>query len=160
MKQIRPFRVGTWQNTRLADYPTNHFHQLLHWYLIKLSYRILESLTQVTTCNSLLAIFAGLLSDLLVRGFSFGPLAPFLAALVLICLLYLVFRVIHTNVPPYLLNFAFVILLCCKSFLQPCLAAGLLMISLGWTENYGSQTGSLVEKYRQGEQRSPQQNIL
>ena len=38
----------------------------------------------------------------------------------------------------------------CKSFLQPCLAAGLLMISLGWTENYGSQTGSLVEKYRRG----------
>ena len=38
--------------------------------------------TQVTTCNSLLAIFAGLLSDLLVRGFSLGPLAPFLAALV------------------------------------------------------------------------------
>ena len=38
--------------------------------------------SQVTTCNCLLAIFAGLLSDLLVRGFSLGPLAPFLAALV------------------------------------------------------------------------------
>ena len=37
---------------------------------------------KVTTCNSLLAIFAGLLSDLLVRGLSFGPLAPFLAAIV------------------------------------------------------------------------------
>ena len=37
---------------------------------------------KVTTCNSLLAIFAGLLSDLLVQGLSLGPLAPFLAALV------------------------------------------------------------------------------
>ena len=37
---------------------------------------------KVTTCNSLLAIFAGLLSDLLVRGLSLGPLAPFLAAIV------------------------------------------------------------------------------
>merc|ERR1711971_50772 len=72
-----------------------------------------STLALVTTCNSLLAIFAGLLSDLLVQGLSLGPLAPFLAAL-------------------------------------PCLAAGLLMISLGWTENYGSQTGSLVEKYREG----------
>ena len=35
------------------------------------------------------------------------------------------------------------------NILQPCLAAGLFTISLGWTENYGSQTGSLVEKYRQ-----------
>jgi len=72
-----------------------------------------STLALVTTCNSLLAIFAGLLSDLLVRGLSLGPLAPFLAAI-------------------------------------PCLAAGLFTISLGWTENYGSQTGSLVEKYREG----------
>ena len=37
---------------------------------------------QVTTSNSLLAILAGLLADLLVRGLDLGPLAPFLAALV------------------------------------------------------------------------------
>ena len=50
---------------------------------IRLSDTIPEHLVQVTTCNSLLAIFAGLLSDLLVRGLSLGPLAPFLAALVI-----------------------------------------------------------------------------
>ena len=44
--------------------------------------KIIINALKVTTCNSLLAIFAGLLSDLLVRGLSLGPLAPFLAAIV------------------------------------------------------------------------------
>ena len=41
-----------------------------------------STLALVTTSNSLLAIFAGLLADLLVRGLGLGPLAPFLAAVV------------------------------------------------------------------------------
>ena len=42
MKQIQPFRVGTWRNTRLADCPKNRFHQLLHWCLLIMSYTILS----------------------------------------------------------------------------------------------------------------------
>ena len=94
---------------------------------------------KVTTCNSLLAIFAGLLSDLLVRGLSLGPLAPFLAAIVSFQIRFLRKLV---DFEPYRSAQTFYIF-------QPCLAAGLFTISLGWTENYGGQTGSLVEKYRQ-----------
>ena len=94
---------------------------------------------KVTTCNSLLAIFAGLLSDLLVRGLSLGPLAPFLAAIVSFQIRFL----------GKLADFEHYRSAQTFNILQPCLAAGLFTISLGWTENYGSQTGSLVEKYRQ-----------
>ena len=94
---------------------------------------------KVTTCNSLLAIFAGLLSDLLVRGLSLGPLAPFLAAIVSFQIRFL----------GKLVDFEHYRSAQTFNIFQPCLAAGLFTISLGWTENYGSQTGSLVEKYRQ-----------
>ena len=97
------------------------------------------SILKVTTCNSLLAIFAGLLSDLLVRGLSLGPLAPFLAAIVSFQIRFL----------GKLVDFEHYRSAQTFNIFQPCLAAGLFTISLGWTENYGSQTGSLVEKYRQ-----------
>ena len=101
--------------------------------------KIIINALKVTTCNSLLAIFAGLLSDLLVRGLSLGPLAPFLAAIVSFQIRFLRKLV---DFEPYRSAQTFYIF-------QPCLAAGLSTISLGWTENYGGQTGSLVEKYRQ-----------
>ena len=151
------------RSTRLEDCPTKRSHRLLHWSgpdkndIFPKSESSLILTSQVTTCNSLLAIFAGLLSDLLVRGFSLGPLAPFLAALVSshhswekwFCLQepdYSGFSplIFWKNFP----NLSRLYSLSYKYFLQPCLAAGLLMISLGWSENYGSQTGSLVEKYR------------
>ena len=100
---------------------------------------IIKKMLKVTTCNSLLAIFAGLLSDLLVRGLSLGPLAPFLAAIVSF----------QIGVLGKLVDFEHYRSAQTYYIFQPCLAAGLFTISLGWTENYGSQTGSLVEKYRQ-----------
>ena len=101
--------------------------------------RCMKNALKVTTCNSLLAIFAGLLSDLLVRGLSFGPLAPFLAAIVSFQIRFL----------GKLVDFEHYRSAQTFNIFQPCLAAGLFTISLGWTENYGGQTGSLVEKYRQ-----------
>lgn len=42
---------------------------------------ISSTLSMITTANSVLAITAGLASDILVQGLSFGPLAPFIVAI-------------------------------------------------------------------------------
>jgi len=73
---------------------------------------ISTTLSLVTTANSVLAITAGLISDILVQGLGLGPLSPFLAAI-------------------------------------PCLLLGLLLISVLWTENYGSDR-PVMELYREG----------